>query len=148
TAAAGAWWRLHRDEAGLAILVEQVAADPVSSTLATRLLGEFGPAATTAVPALRRLRAADRDPWSTSHAALALWRVTDDPGELLPTVRRLWPEHPFLRGAFARCLAAMGSRAAATLPLVRDESAEPHRFFARDGKPTTIDIDADERLSR
>ncbi|MGW0705415.1 HEAT repeat domain-containing protein [Streptomyces sp. NPDC002643] len=113
---------------------------------ALRVIGSLGPAATPLAPLLRARK-------ESADAATALWRVTGNAEEVLPTLLHEWTARPFHRPAIAACLAEMGEAAAPALPLIQAELASPrrHRTTHENETPhsatnTRYDIRSDERL--
>jgi HEAT repeat protein len=71
------------------VMVRQAVASS-GQQAAALLLGELGPPATKAVPALEGMLA-DPNEWSRIIAAQALWRITKDAGQALPVLLDLLP---------------------------------------------------------
>ncbi|MBL1082817.1 HEAT repeat domain-containing protein [Streptomyces actinomycinicus] len=146
---AGALWSVDGDATAVlpVLLRELTGSDPGARGDAARQLGGMGPAARTALPGLHRLArsgpARQRVP-----AAYALWRITADPGPVLPVLRAAWTQDPRGRGAVARCLTAMGPAAAPLRDLVAAELATPRRHTGREVAYGSRDIPEDEELVR
>ncbi|WP_200301242.1 HEAT repeat domain-containing protein [Streptomyces adelaidensis] len=116
--------------------------------LAVRLIGSLGPAAGPLIP---DLRAGERG----VEEAIALWKVTGEADEALPTFLRRWTADPTARPKIAACLAEMGTAAAPALPLVRAELASPRRHRTDNSSMTAGasvnmrgDVTSDEELLR
>ncbi|WP_406234293.1 hypothetical protein [Nocardia sp. NBC_01009] len=139
--AAAAWWRLTGDpEPALVLALDAFRADAFSFR-ATEIAGNLGPAAAACVPHLRRLIDSP-ERREASHAAIALWRITGEPG---PTVTTLLehsttalPKSDAERASArdftddwlidaADCFAEIGPAAAAAAPLLATELAHPRR---------------------
>lgn len=82
-------------------------------------LGELGPRARAAVPALRALRDDPTEP-ARAAAAFALWNTTRDAGEALPVLIEQIPDDP-VRTLYD--LSLMGDAARPALPVLRDYAA-------------------------
>ncbi|WP_339156584.1 hypothetical protein [Actinomadura luteofluorescens] len=82
-------------------------------------LGELGPRAQTAVPALRALRDDPAEP-ARAAAAFALWKTTRDAGEALPVLIEQIPDDP-VRTLYD--ISLMGDAARPALPVLRDYAA-------------------------
>ncbi|WP_129305596.1 HEAT repeat domain-containing protein [Streptomyces sp. L2] len=91
---------------------------------AIRLTGALGRSGAALAPTLRDMIAAGETP---ARAAAALWQVTGDPEEVLPSITEQWPAAPKERPALAAALAGMGPAAAPALPLIRAELASVRR---------------------
>ncbi|MEV8504947.1 hypothetical protein AB0368_08965 [Actinoplanes sp. NPDC051475] len=127
-AAAEALRRITGDLAVVLAVLELVG-DPevIAGTVA-----EIGPAAATYAPRMRTLMLApDTDAWTRSRAARALWRVTGDADEVLPTLADIWQAHRRVRGRVADLVAEIGPVAAPVFgPLLRTELATARRATA------------------
>ncbi|MFI6170382.1 DUF6301 family protein [Nocardia sp. NPDC051052] len=114
-------------------------------------VADLGFAAADCVPALQRLIELDVDPWTTTGAATALWRVTAAPEptiiallelstrtdiEIVTDPNRRRRAH-WLTGA-AECFAEIGPPAAAAAPLLSAELARPRR--RRGSVPADIEL--------
>ncbi|MFI7020612.1 HEAT repeat domain-containing protein [Streptomyces sp. NPDC050164] len=152
-AAAGALWSVTgQAEAVVPVLLRQLT-DPASgryrSAAAADVLGRLGPAARTALPALRRMtgsgEASERTP-----AACAVWRITGEPvqEQVLPVLRSAWAEHPRTRTTIAGCVAALGPTGAPLHDLLGAELTSPRRHRADSGGCDRHDIHEDEGLLR
>lgn len=82
-------------------------------------LGELGPRARAAVPALRALRDDPAEP-ARAAAAFALWKTTRDADEALPVLIEEIPHDP-VRTLYD--LSLMGDAARPALPVLRDYAA-------------------------
>ncbi|MEU0333446.1 HEAT repeat domain-containing protein [Streptomyces sp. NPDC006193] len=147
--AAGALWSADGDAAAvLPVLLREVTqAGPEGRRAAARGLGRLGPAARSAVPALRLIARSgpvrERIP-----AVCALWRIDPDPDPVLPVLRAAWAQ-PRARLPVARCLVALGTAAAPLRALTEAELASPRRHTAREGgHGGTPGIPGDEALLR
>ncbi|MCP2320976.1 hypothetical protein APR12_006366 [Nocardia amikacinitolerans] len=154
--AAFALWRFTGDpEPALAQLHAVLANDDSAANVvrlrarAIEIAGTLGVAADDCAPALRRLIDLDTDLWTTTAAAIALWRVTVDPD---PTVSLLldlstrepsepdWnvEPRPHWLTVAAECFAEIGPAAQAAAPLLAAELARPRR--RRDSVPADIEL--------
>ncbi|MFE1326472.1 HEAT repeat domain-containing protein [Streptomyces sp. NPDC058735] len=93
---------------------------------AADLLGRMGPAAGTALPALRGMTGS-ADPLERTAAACAVWRVSGQPDQVLALLRVAWNEHPHTRTAIAGCVTALGPAGAPLHDLLRAELVSPRR---------------------
>ncbi|MDX5567885.1 HEAT repeat domain-containing protein, partial [Streptomyces sp. ID05-04B] len=149
-AAADTLWAVEGDPAVvLPVLLRELARGEASrQVLAARSLSRLGPAARTALHALRHTVEADGGAVSTA-AACAVCEIT---GEADPTVvaalRSAWTEHPRSRPAVAACLTSLGSRAAPLRDLAASELTAPRRHTARPGGHGSHDVLVDEELLR
>ncbi|GGW64738.1 HEAT repeat domain-containing protein [Streptomyces caelestis] len=116
---------------------------------AADVLGRLGPAARTALPALRRMAGSGEVSERTA-AACAVWRITGEPEQeqVLPVLRSAWAEHPRTRTAIAGCVAALGPTGAPLHDLLRAELTSPRRHRATAGGYAGHDIHEDEELLR
>ncbi|MET8583225.1 HEAT repeat domain-containing protein [Streptomyces collinus] len=123
---AEALWSLTGDADAVLPVVDDALSAPTwwQWSAAIRLTGALGPAGAPLAPRLRGLIAADHSP---ARSAVALWRITEDPEDVLPVLLDQWPATPTERPTMAACLTAMGPAAAPALPLVRAELASPRR---------------------
>ncbi|MFB8277979.1 DUF6301 family protein [Nocardia colli] len=114
-------------------------------------VADLGSAAADCVPALQRLIELDVDPWTTTGAAAALWRVTAAPEPMITALLELSTradveivsdpnrrrQAHWLTGA-ADCLAEIGPPAAPAAPLLSAELARPRR--RRGSVPADIEL--------
>ncbi|MET9685605.1 HEAT repeat domain-containing protein [Streptomyces coeruleorubidus] len=116
---------------------------------AADLLGRLGPAARTALPALRRLTGSG-EASERAAAACAVWRITGEPEQeqVLPVLRAAWTKHPRTRTTIAGCVAALGPAGAPLHDLLRAELTSPRRHRADSGGCDSHDIHEDEGLVR
>ncbi|MFE5514371.1 HEAT repeat domain-containing protein [Streptomyces sp. NPDC056529] len=148
TAAARALWAAEEGVAAVLPVLERWLRPDLPGAdrcAAARVLGEIGPAAVAAAPALRPALAS-RDPWVRVRAAGALWRVTGETEEALPVLLAAWEENRHARVDIAECLAEMGPAASAAQPAVLTELTRRRRHNAREGASGTHDIHLDEKL--
>ncbi|MFJ4869486.1 HEAT repeat domain-containing protein [Streptomyces sp. NPDC088757] len=148
TAAARALWAVEEDTAGVLPALERwlrPGLPDADRCAAARVLGEIGPAAAPAAPALRPALAS-RDPWVRVRAAAALWRVTGETEEALPVLLAAWEEDRHARVDIAECLAEMGPAASAARLAVLTELTRRRRHNAREGGSGTHDVHLDEKL--
>ncbi|WP_431956766.1 hypothetical protein [Nocardia lijiangensis] len=144
--AAVALWRLTGDPEPALTQLHAALADDDDAAHAVQLraraievAGTLGLAAGDCAPVLRRLIDLDTDLWTTTVAAIALWRVTADPE---PTVTLLLdlsarePSDPDTSGTESRphwltlvaeCFAEIGPAAQAAAPLLAAELARDRR---------------------
>ncbi|MFE5734175.1 PBS lyase [Streptomyces sp. NPDC056528] len=148
TAAAHALWAAEEDAAEVLPVLERWLRPGVPDAdrcAAARVLGEIGPAAAPAAPALRPALAS-RDPWMRVRAAAALWRTTGETAETLPVLLAVWEENRHARVDIAECLAEMGPAAATARPAVLTELTRGRRHNAREGASGSHDVHLDEKL--
>ncbi|MEU1228689.1 PBS lyase [Streptomyces sp. NPDC005828] len=112
---------------------------------AAQALGEIGPAAAAAAPALRP-GLASRDLWVRVRSAAALWRVSGDASVALPALLAAWEENRHARVDIAECLAEMGPAASAAQLVVLTELTRRRRHNAREDGSGSHDIHLDEKL--
>ncbi|MFD0077936.1 PBS lyase [Streptomyces sp. NPDC127166] len=112
---------------------------------AAQALGEIGPAAAAAAPALRP-GLASRDLWVRVRSAAALWRVSGDASVALPVLLAAWEENRHARVDIAECLAEMGPAASAAQLVVLTELTRRRRHNAREDGSGSHDIHVDEKL--
>ncbi|MGW9437367.1 HEAT repeat domain-containing protein [Streptomyces sp. NPDC055607] len=147
-AAARALWAAEEDTAEVLPVLERwlrPGLPDADRCAAARVLGEIGPAAASAAPALRPALAS-RDPWVRVRAAAALWRVTGEAEEVLPVLLAAWEENRHARVDIAECLAEMGPAASAAQLVVLTELTRRRRHNAREGGSGTHDVHLDEKL--
>ncbi|MFB7026079.1 MULTISPECIES: HEAT repeat domain-containing protein [unclassified Streptomyces] len=148
TAAARALWAAEEGVAEVLPVLERWLRPELPGAdrcAAARVLGEIGPAAVAAAPALRPALAS-RDSWVRVRAAGALWRVTGETEEALPVLLAAWEENRHARVDIAECLAEMGPAASAAQLAVLTELTRRRRHNAREGASGTHDIHLDEKL--
>jgi hypothetical protein len=109
-------------------------------------LRAFGPAAASAAPLVATYLDAppERYWWTPTHAALTLWRLTDDAEQVAPVLTAAWHANPQTRTKIAE--AATGALAAALQPLFRAEIAANRRFNVSTNSWSTAQVTDDERL--
>ncbi|MFJ6248915.1 MULTISPECIES: HEAT repeat domain-containing protein [unclassified Streptomyces] len=148
TAAARALWAAEEGTAEVLAVLERWLRQDLPGAdrcAAAQALGEIGPAAAAAAPALRPALAS-RDPWVRVRAAAALWRVTGETEEALPVLLAAWEENRHARVDIAECLAEMGPAASAARLVVLTELTRRRRHNAREGASGTHDLHLDEKL--
>jgi HEAT repeat protein len=116
---------------------------------AADVLGRLGPAARTALPALRRMTGSGEASVRAA-AACAVWRIAREPEQeqVLPVLRAAWAEHPRIRTTIARYVAALGPAGTPLHGLLRAELTSPRRHRADSGGCGGHDIREDEELLR
>ncbi|MEU0393130.1 hypothetical protein ABZ208_10185 [Streptomyces sp. NPDC006208] len=113
---------------------------------AAGVAGSLGAAGASAAPLLRRLLRSEQ-PVTRVEAAVALWRVTGDPGQSWPVLRSAWKELPHSRVATAKCLAELTMEGpAGAQRLVVGELLSVRRHNAMDTGSGSHDIFTDETL--
>ncbi|MEV4424601.1 PBS lyase [Streptomyces sp. R-07] len=112
---------------------------------AAQALGEIGPAAAAAAPALRP-GLASRDLWVRVRSAAALWRVSGEASASLPVLLAAWEENRHARVDVAECLAEMGPAASEAQLVVLTELTRRRRHNAREGASGSHDLHLDEKL--
>ncbi|MEV6248387.1 PBS lyase [Streptomyces sp. NPDC051742] len=148
TAAARALWSAEGDLAEVLPALERWLRPGVSGAdrcVAAQALGEIGPAAAAAAPALRP-GLASRDLWVRVRSAAALWRVSGDTAAALPVLLAAWEENRHARVDVAECLAEMGPAAASAQLVVLTELTRRRRHNAREGASGSHDVHLDEKL--
>ncbi|MEU5591621.1 HEAT repeat domain-containing protein [Streptomyces sp. NPDC020298] len=148
-AAAGALWSTGEDvSVVLPVLLRELTHVQSGRRRPAALeLARLGPAGRPALPALRRMRGAS-GVWERVSAAAALWRIAQDPEDVLPVFRAAWAGNPHTRGTIAACLARMGPAGDPLRDLLRAEVTGPRRHTARVGGYGSHDIQKDEELLR
>jgi len=114
----------HIGPAAVAALPELLAVNPDDHL--ARVLGRFGPAAAAAVPMLRGLVDGDRATQAVA-AAIALWRITADPGPALAACGRHLRGDQFAVRDAADALAELGPVAARYAARMRRVAHDPNR---------------------
>ncbi|MGA5062514.1 PBS lyase [Streptomyces exfoliatus] len=148
TAAARALWAAEGDLAEVLPALERWLRPGTSGAdrcAAAQALGEIGPAAAAAAPALRP-GLASRDLWVRVRSAAALWRVSGDTAAALPVLLAAWEENRHARVDVAECLAEMGPAAASAQLVVLTELTRRRRHNAREGASGSHDVHLDEKL--
>jgi hypothetical protein len=82
--------------------------------------------------------------WTPTHAALTLWRLTDNAERVAPVLTAAWHGNPQTRTKIAE--SATGALAATLQPLFRAEIAENRRFNVSTNSWSTAQVTDDERL--
>ncbi|MCM2387985.1 PBS lyase [Streptomyces albipurpureus] len=151
--AAGALWAVEGDASVVLPTLRAVltARDSGARRSAASVLGAMGRAAEEAATELGVLLRAP-DPWTRVDAALALWRVTDDPERAWPMLRGVWESMPFARVPIAERLAEpiggapVAAGALGAQEVLRSELSRIRRHNAIDGGYGSHDIVRDEKL--
>ncbi|WP_238007031.1 hypothetical protein KZZ52_43965 [Dactylosporangium sp. AC04546] len=143
-AAAGALWRIDRSLDALTLLATHL--DGPAANAAFEEIAAMGSAAAPAAPLVAAyLEApAGRTWWTPTHAALTLWRLTDNAERVAPVLTAAWHGNPQTRTKIAE--AATGALAAALQPLFRAEIAAYRRFNASTNSWSSANVTDDERL--
>ncbi|MGW6455657.1 hypothetical protein ACWF94_06955 [Streptomyces sp. NPDC055078] len=152
---AAALWAIEGDADAIlpALHTALAATDSGARRSAAAVLGTMGAAAEEAAPALRGLLWA-ADPWTRVDSAIALWRVTDEPGRAWPVLMAAWDTLPFTRVPTAERLAErrggtaepVARSAAGAERVLRAELSRVRRHNAIDGGYGSHDIVRDETL--
>ncbi|QES08361.1 PBS lyase [Streptomyces venezuelae] len=148
TAAALALWSAEGDRGEVLPALERWLRPGTSGAdwcAAAQALGEIGPAAAVAAPALRP-GLASRDLWVRVRSAAALWRVSGDAAAALPVLLAAWEENRHARMDIAECLAEMGPAASGAQLVILTELTRRRRHNAREGASGSHDIHLDEKL--
>ncbi|MEU2074239.1 PBS lyase [Streptomyces sp. NPDC013489] len=148
TAAARALWAAEGDLGEVLTALERWLRPGVSGAdwcSAAQALGEIGPAAASAAPALGP-GLASRDLWVRVRSAAALWRVSGDAAAALPVLLAAWEENRHARVDVAECLAEMGPAASGAQLVILTELTRRRRHNAREGASGSHDIHLDEKL--
>ena len=143
-AAAGALWRIGRSPDALTLLTARL--DSPAVTAALEEIAAMGSAAAPAASLVATYLDAppQRNWWTPTHAALALWRLTGETGPVAPVLTAAWHGNPQTRMKIAQ--AAAGPLAAALEPLFRAEIAAEQRFNVSVNTWSTAQVTNDERL--
>lgn len=117
--------------------------DTFALTEAVDVLGRIGPPAQAALPRLREL-VASNSPWTSVHAAAAVWNIGGQPEApaVLDALLQAWQKKSATGNHVAACLTRMGPAAAPAAPQIRAELARPERSGQYDN------VDSDEKLLR
>ncbi|MFI1660394.1 PBS lyase [Streptomyces sp. NPDC020472] len=148
TAAARALWAAEGDRGDVLPALERWLRPGTSGAdwcAAAQALGEIGPAAASAAPALRP-GLVSRDLWVRVRSAAALWRVSGEASASLPVLLAAWEENRHARVDIAECLAEMGPAASGAQLAVLTELTRRRRHNAREGASGSHDIHLDEKL--
>ncbi|MFE6877635.1 hypothetical protein [Streptomyces sp. NPDC057677] len=148
TAAARALWAAEGDLGEVLTALERwlwPGASGADWCSAAQALGEIGPAAASAAPALGP-GLASRDLWVRVRSAAALWRVSGDATAALPVLLAAWEENRHARVDVAECLAEMGPAASGAQLVILTELTRRRRHNAREGASGSHDIHLDEKL--
>ncbi|MER5309250.1 PBS lyase [Streptomyces sp. NPDC002773] len=148
TAAARALWAAEGDMGEVLAALGRWLRPGVSGAercAAAQVLGEIGPAAASAAPALRP-GLASRDLWVRVRSAAALWRVSGDTAAALPVLLAAWEENRHARVDVAECLAEMGPAASEAQLVILTELTRRRRHNAREGASGSHDVHLDEKL--
>ncbi|MFB8077862.1 PBS lyase [Streptomyces sp. NPDC056013] len=148
TAAARALWAAEGDLGEVLTALERWLRPGASGAdwcSAAQALGEIGPAAASAAPALAP-GLASRDLWVRVRSAAALWRVSGDAAAALPVLLAAWEENRHARVDVAECLAEMGPAASGAQLVILTELTRRRRHNAREGASGSHDIHLDEKL--
>lgn len=143
-AAAGALWRIDRSLDSLTLLTTHL--DGPAATAAFEEIATMGSAAAQAAPLVATYLDAPpgRTWWKPTHAALTLWRLTNDAERVAPVLTAAWHGNPHTRTKIAE--AATGALAVALQPLFRAEIARDRRFNVSTNSWSTAQVTDDERL--
>ncbi|WP_225801849.1 PBS lyase [Streptomyces sp. NK15101] len=147
-AAARALWAAEGDRGDVLPALERLLRPGASGAdwrAAAQALGEIGPAAAAAAPALRP-GLASRDLWVRVRSAAALWRVSGEASASLPVLLAAWEENRHARVEIAECLAEMGPAASEAQLLVLTELTRRRRHNAQEDGSGSHDIHVDEKL--
>lgn len=145
---AGALWAIEGDQDAVLPVLCAVLNTPEQAARqsAASVLGTMGTAGAAAAPQLARLLRS-MEPWTRVRAAVALWRVTQDPEEAWPVLRAAWEALPRTRMSAAACLADLTTAGAEGAErLVDRELLSARRHNGNDSVADSRDIVEDERL--
>ncbi|WP_369146511.1 PBS lyase [Streptomyces sp. R44] len=148
TAAARALWAAEGDRGDVLPALERWLRPGAPSgdwCAAAQVLGEIGPAAAEAAPALLPGLVA-RDLWVRVRSAAALWRVSGESSASLPVLLAAWEENRHARVDIAECLAEMGPAASGAQLVILTELTRRRRHNAREDGSGSHDIHLDEKL--
>jgi hypothetical protein len=142
-AAAGALWRIERSPAALSLLTAKI--DGGAGSEALREIAAMGDAAQAAAPYVATfLQTPGPNWWQPTLAAIALWRISGDATQALPTLIETWHGSQHVRSEIAQ--AAAGPLAAGLEPLLRAELAESRRHALSDSGWSSGQVGDDEEL--
>jgi hypothetical protein len=130
-AAARSLWRVAGDPCPALAVADRWLAEDSESVwrAAADLLAELGQATRTQLTELRRLtRREDRTNWTPLGAAHALWRITGDPGPLLPVLEQAWTSNSFTKLKVASLWVEVGPAATGARPLLTAELGQIRRL--------------------
>ncbi|ATW50490.1 HEAT repeat domain-containing protein [Streptomyces peucetius] len=145
---AGALWAIEGDQDAVLPVLCAVLNTPEQAARqsAASVLGTMGTAGAAAAPQLARLLRS-MEPWTRVRAAVALWRVTQDPEQAWPVLRAAWEALPRTRMSAAACLADLTTAGAEGAErLVDRELLSARRHNGNDSVADSRDIVEDERL--
>ncbi|WP_086828876.1 PBS lyase [Streptomyces sp. NRRL B-24572] len=148
TTAAKALWAAEGDRGDVLPALERWLRPGASGSdwcAAAQALGEIGPAAAGAAPALRP-GLVSRDLWVRVRSAAALWRVSGEASASLPVLLAAWEENRHARVDIAECLAEMGPAASGAQLVILTELTRRRRHNAREDGSGSHDIHLDEKL--
>ncbi|MFF3290695.1 PBS lyase [Streptomyces sp. NPDC003023] len=146
--AAGALWAIEGDRDPVVRVLSTVldAPEHAARRSAASVLGSMGTAGAPAAPRLARLLRTT-EPWTRVRAAVALWRVTEDPEQAWPVLHGAWETMPRSRTAVAECLADLTTAGAEGAQRLLDrELLSARRHNGNDHGADSHDIVDDERL--
>ncbi|UYQ64374.1 HEAT repeat domain-containing protein [Streptomyces peucetius] len=145
---AGALWAIEGDRDAVLPVLCAVLNTPEQAgrQSAASVLGTMGTAGAAAAPQLARLLRS-MEPWTRVRAAVALWRVSEDPEQAWPVLRAAWETMPRTRMSAAACLADLSTAGAEGAErLVDRELLSARRHNGNDNVADSRDIVEDERL--
>ncbi|WP_449338927.1 HEAT repeat domain-containing protein [Streptomyces chartreusis] len=130
SAAVAALWAVDGDLDEVMPLLLGLLDDPITFRIsdAADLLSEIGPPASAALPRLRALLTHDYE-WVRVPCAAALWEIGGEAeaSAVLDTLLEAWAQNPATANHVGACLSHMGPLAAAAIPLLREQLAQPGR---------------------
>lgn len=131
--AAAALWHITADPGPVLPVLTRYLNDDRYRLDALATVRDLGPIAAPVMPKLRRIFHSDDSYLGHQlYAAQALWRITGDATGLLPTLTAAWSAS-HLQVEIAQCFTEMGSAAAATAPLLREELDRRQRSYRSGG---------------
>ncbi len=122
--AARSLWQVAGDPAAALEVADRRLADESEFAWqeAAALLADIRQATETQLTQLARLaRQEDRTGWTPLSAATALWRITGDPGPLLPVLEQVWTANVHTRLKVVSLWAELGQAASKAHPLLMAE---------------------------
>jgi HEAT repeat protein len=144
-AAARSWWQVAGDPGPALAVADRCFAEGSEPAWrdAADLLAGLGQATKTQLTQLAQLTQ-DRSDWTLLSAANALWRITGDPGPLLPVLEQAWTTNAYTRLKVASLWAELGPTASKARRLLTAELGEVRRH-KKTGSGST-DVPDDEQL--
>lgn len=144
--AARSLWRIARDPDPALAVADRCLAEDIEPAWhnAASLLEDLGQATKTQLTRLRQLTQVEgRTYWTPLSAARALWRITGDPGPLLPVLKEAWSANAYTRSEVASLWAELGPAATGARPLLTAELGQIRRHNHTGYSSTNVPDDED-----